>query len=61
MELKKASYTIVTLITYVATFLLTGIVLQPEILSIIGLLFVVTYLIISLALISKFAPRTFKL
>ena len=61
MELKKASYTIVTLITYVATFLLTGIVLQPEILSIIGLLFVVTYLIISLVLISKFAPRTFKL
>ena len=61
MELKKASYTIVTLIIYVATFLLTGIVLQPEILSIIGLLFVVTYLIISFVLISKFAPRTFKL
>ena len=61
MELKKASYTIVTLITYVLTYILTDLVLTSELLSIFGILFVVIYVIISLLLVYKIAPRTFKL
>ena len=61
MEVKKASYSFVTLGTYLLCYFLAGLVMTSEILSIFGVLFVVLYVIISLLLVYKIAPRTFKL
>ena len=61
MEVKKASYSFVTLGTYIVCYFLTDLVMTSEILSIFGVLFVIIYVIISLALVYKVAPRTFKL
>lgn len=61
MEVKKASYSFVTLGTYIVCYLLTDLVLTSELLSIFGLLFVIIYVIIALLLVYKIAPKTFKL
>lgn len=61
MEVKKASYSFVTLGTYIISYLLTNLVLTSEILSILGILFVIIYTVLALYLVYKIAPRTFKL
>lgn len=61
MEVKKASYSFVTMFTYIISYALTDLVINATIFSIIGLLFTITYIVISLVLVQKFAPRTFKL
>ena len=61
MEVKKASYSFVTLGTSIISYLLAHLVLTSEILSILGITFVVIYIIIALLLVYKISPRTFKL
>ena len=61
MEVKKASYSFVTLGTYIVCYLLSDLVMSPILLSIFGILFVIIYVILSLKLVYKVAPRTFKL
>ena len=61
MEVKKASYSFVTLGTYLLCYILTNLVMTSELLSIFGVLFVIIYVILSLFLVYKIAPRTFKL
>ena len=61
MEVKKASYSFVTLGTYIVCYILTDLILTSEILSILGLIFVIIYIVISLILVYKISPRTFKL
>ena len=61
MEAKKIGYSIATISTYVISFWLKDIVLSSSILSILGVFFVILYLVLSLFLVYKIAPRTFKL
>lgn len=61
MEVKKASYSFVTLGTYIFCYKLSDLVLTSEILSIFGILFVVIYTVLALLLVYKISPRTFKL
>lgn len=61
MEVKKVSYSIMTLITYIITYSLTRITINALLLSGIVVVFTVIYIIVSLKLVYKYAPRTFKL
>jgi len=61
MEVKKVSYSIMTLITYILTYSLAKIVIEPITLCIIVIVFTVIYVLISLKLVYKYAPETFKL
>mgnify|MGYP007069860382 CR=1 FL=1 len=61
MEVKKASYSFVTMGTYIVSYWLTGLVLKSEILSVFGILFVLIYIVLALLLVYRVAPRTFKL
>lgn len=61
MEVKKASYSFVTLGTYIVCYFLTNLVMTSELLSIFGMLFVIAYVFLSLMLVYKIAPKTFKL
>ena len=61
MEVKKISYSTVTLITYVFSYMLTSINMNSVLFSLLGLTFTIIYIIISLALVKRFAPKTFKL
>ena len=61
MEVKKISYSIMTLITYTITYSLTRISLDPIILSLLGIVFTIIYVVVSLKLVYKYAPETFKL
>ena len=61
MEVKKISYSIMTLITYTLTYALTKISLSPVFLCGMVILFTIIYVIVSLKLVYKYAPETFKL
>lgn len=61
MEVKKASYSFVTMFTYIISYAMTDLVINSTIFSLIGLLFTTLYIIIAMILINKLAPRTFKL
>jgi hypothetical protein len=61
MEVKKISYSIMTLITYMITYSLTNITINPLTLCGIVIVFTIAYVIISLRLVYKYAPETFKL
>ena len=61
MEVKRASYSFVTMGTYIVSYWLSGLVLSSEVLSIFGVLFVILYIILALLLVYKVSPRTFKL
>ena len=61
MEVKKASYSFVTLGTYIVCYKFSDLVLTSEILSVFGIIFVILYTILSLFLVYKVSPRTFKL
>lgn len=61
MEVKKMSYSIMTLITYMITYSLTRISIDSVTLSIFGVIFTIIYVIVSLKLVYKYAPETFKL
>lgn len=61
MQIKKVSYSIITLMTYVICYKFSGLILSSLVLSIFGILFVIIYITISLILVYKIAPRTFKI
>ena len=61
LEVKKASYSFVTLITYIICYKLIDLVLDIKILSILGIIFTGVYILISMLLVYKIAPKTFKL
>ena len=61
LEVKKASYSFVTLITYILCYNLIDLVLDIKVLSILGIIFTGVYILISMALVYKVAPKTFKL
>ncbi len=61
MEVKKVSYSMVNLLMYIVTYQLMDLVLNSLKLSIIGIIFCVVYIGLSLLLVYKIAPRTFKL
>jgi len=61
MEVKKASYSFVTLFTYIICFQLFDLVLDTKIISILGILFTIVYLFLGLKLVYNIAPKTFKL
>ena len=61
LEVKRASYSFATMFTYIISYWLTGLVLNSLVLSIFGIVFMSLYIVISLILVYKFAPETFKL
>ncbi|MBP5679183.1 MAG: hypothetical protein J6X28_05125 [Bacilli bacterium] len=61
MEVKRASYSFVTLCTYIISYWISGIILSSEVLSILGIVFSLFYIGLSLLLVYKVSPRTFKL
>ncbi len=61
MEVKKASYSFVTMFTYIISYALTDLVMSSLSISILGVIFSICYIIISLILVNKFASKTFKL
>lgn len=61
LEVKKISYSFVTLITYVISYMMTSVTMNSIDLSMFGLLFTIIYILLALHLVNKFAPRTFKL
>ena len=61
MEMKKISYSITTLLTYIVCYQMFSLVLNINILSIFGIIFSCLYIIISLVLVYKIAPETFNL
>lgn len=61
LEVKKTSYSFVTLITYILCYNLIDLVLDIKVLSILGIIFTGVYILISMALVYKVAPKTFKL
>lgn len=61
MKPKKISYSVITLLTYYLTYRLSDLVIPSIELSIIGILFTIIYVVISLILVYKVSPKTFKL
>ena len=61
LEVKRASYSFATMFTYIISYWLTGLVFNPIILSVFGVLFMVLYIVLSLFLVNRYAPSTFKL
>jgi hypothetical protein len=61
LEVRKLSYSLVILLTYIISYQLTDLVINSLYLSVIGVVITVLYIIISLLLVKKFAPQTFRL
>ena len=61
MEVKKASYSFIIMITYGLTYSLVDVELYTPLLAIITLLITIIYTVVSMVLVKIFAPKTFKL
>ena len=61
LEVRKMSYSFVTLITYIVSYMMTNVTMNSVLFSILGLLFTIIYIALALYLVYKFAPKTFKL
>ena len=61
MEVKKMSYSIATLFTYILSYWMTKITMNSIYLSILGLLGASLYIWLGLVLVYKYAPKTFRL
>lgn len=61
MKTKKLSYTLITLLTYYLTYRLSNLIISSTILSVAGIIFTLIYVVISLILVYKISPKTFKL
>lgn len=61
MEYQKASYSIIMMLTYFISYILTNLVVDSVIFSCLSLIITISYIVISLKLVHKYAPRTFKL
>ena len=61
MQVKSFTYSLISLITYIACFTIFDIVMSSVLFSILGIIFTVIYIILSLILVYKFAPSTFRI
>ena len=61
LEVKKASYSFVTLLTYIVCYQFANMTINSLTLSIGGIIFTIIYGIISLRLVYYYSPKTFKL
>ena len=61
LEVKKISYSFVTFITYIISYMVVDITMNSVLFSILGLTFTVIYIVLALYLVYKYAPKTFKL
>ncbi len=61
MHMKKYSYSLVSLLTYIICFNLQDIVLSSNILTIYTIIFSAIYVVVALILVYKLSPKTFKL
>ncbi len=61
LEMKKASYSLVSGLTYFISYTFSDLTIPSLYFSIGGLVFTILYIIIALFLIYKFAPKTFKI
>ncbi len=61
LQIKSVSYTLVSLITLVLAYFLSGLVMSSVYFSILGIILTIVYIIVSLKFVYKFAPRTFKI
>lgn len=61
LEIKSFSYTFVSLITYVVCYFLSDVQMSSLYFSIIGLIFTIVYIVISLRIVYRRAPFTFKI
>ena len=61
LEVRKMSYSFVTLITYIVSYMMTNVTMNSVLFSVLGLLFTIIYIALALYLVYKFAPKTFKL
>ena len=61
LEVRKLSYSFVTLVTYIVSYMMTSVTVNSVILSVFGLLFTIIYIALGLYLVYKYAPKTFKL
>lgn len=61
LEVKKISYSFITLLTYMASYMAIDVVMNSVKFSMFGLLFTIIYILLALYLVVKLAPKTFKL
>lgn len=61
LEIKSFSYTFVSLITYVVCYFLSDVQMSSLYFSMIGLIFTIVYIVISLRIVYRRAPFTFKI
>ena len=61
MQIKKVSYSIVSFLTYFISFEMSHLIFNSLLLSILGIVFVILYIVIALLLVRRIAPRTFRL
>ena len=61
MEIKKASYSIVSGLTYFISYTISDVSMSSLLFSVAGLVFTIVYVVVSLFLVYKYAPRTFKI
>lgn len=61
MKIRKVSYSIVSLITYMISYTLIDFVMSSLVFSVLGIVFTITYICLGLLLVYKFAPSTFRI
>lgn len=61
LQIKKFSYSLVYFITYIFCFTIFDLVMSSLVFSILGIIFTIIYILLSLLLVYKFAPRTFRI
>ena len=61
MEMKSIPYLIISIVTYFLSYSITKITITPTILAIIVLVFTIIYIPLSLLLVYKYSPATFKI
>ena len=61
MQVKKASYSLISILVYFISYSIKDVVMSSVMFSIFGILFTLVYIIVSLFLVYKIAPKTFKL
>ena len=61
MQIKKVSYSILSLGVYIIAYSIRNVVVKPLLFSSVGLIITICYILLSLFLVYKFAYKTFKL
>ena len=59
--IRKFSYTIISFLTYFVSYMFTSFVFSSLLFSIFIIIFTVIYIVLSMILVYKYSPRTFKI